>query len=110
MYTFVMNTVLTLVLVVQYFVLKPEEPKGGKGDTMLWVWIAGAVIVVSSLTYRFGLEYIELSYAVALRQVSGLFGVLMGVMLFKEGYGKMRIIGTLVIILGIALLKVGMFL
>jgi drug/metabolite transporter (DMT)-like permease len=108
MYTFAMNTVLTLFIVIQYFALRPKEPK--TSGEIGWIWLAGVVIVVSSLAFRFGLEYMQISYAVALRQISGLFGVIMGVMFFNEGYGKMRVIGTLIVILGIALLKMGIYL
>ena len=68
----------------------------------------GIVIVASSITYRFGVMEMNISYAVAIRQISGLFGVIMGVIFFREGYGRMRFIGTLIIIAGIILLRIGM--
>jgi drug/metabolite transporter (DMT)-like permease len=106
MYSFVMNAAMTVFFAIQYAVQRPVEPRT-KGEWK-WVWIAGVVIVLSTLTYRFGIMHMPISYGVAMRQASGLFGVLMGVFFFHEGYGKMRIIGTLVIIFGIVLLRIGL--
>jgi drug/metabolite transporter (DMT)-like permease len=105
MYTYWMTFFMTIFFVVLHFVKHSEKPC--KADRKLMV-LAGFVMMISSITYRFGLEYMPLSYAVATRQVSGLFGVLIGIIFLHEGYGKMRIIGALVIISGITLLRIGL--
>ena len=105
MYTYFMNLFMTLffgITLIRY----TSEPKI-KGE-IKWMWLAALVIVVSSLTFRFGIEHISISYGTAIRQTSGLFGVIMGIMFFREGYGKMRIIGAVTIISGIALIRYAM--
>lgn len=106
MYTYWMNLFMTVFFVVHFYLRHRHEPVH-KEDSRWWIWLAGITIVASSLTYRFGIEDMPISYGVAIRQVSGLFGVIMGVVFFKEGYGKMRFVGTIIIIGGIMLLRLG---
>jgi uncharacterized membrane protein len=46
------------------------------------------------------------SYILALRQVSVVFGALMGVIFLKESYGSVRIIGSIIIFIGVFILGV----
>jgi uncharacterized membrane protein len=46
------------------------------------------------------------SYILALRQVSVVIGALMGVVFLKEKYGRIRIIGSIIIFLGVFILSV----
>ncbi len=72
------------------------------------VILGGLVMAASTVTYRLGLIDMQISYASALRQLSSLFGVLMGLFFLKESYGKQRIIGSIVIIAGITLIRMNM--
>ncbi len=69
---------------------------------------ASAVLFLSVVTYRFGLEKINVSYATSIRQINALFGVFIGVLLLKEPFEKKRVIGAITIILGIIFIKSGM--
>ena len=69
--------------------------------------LGGALLFFSSISYRYGLEISDVSYAAGVRQTATLFGVLMGVFLLKESYGLLRFFASLVIALGIALIKMG---
>lgn len=73
----------------------------------LRVLLGGALLFFSSISYRYGLEISDVSYAAGVRQTATLFGVLMGVFLLKESYGLLRFFASLVIALGIALIKMG---
>ncbi len=73
----------------------------------LRVLLGGALLFLSSISYRYGLEITDVSYAAGVRQTATLFGVLMGVFLLKESYGLLRFLASLVIALGIALIKIG---
>jgi uncharacterized membrane protein len=73
----------------------------------LRVLLGGALLFLSSISYRYGLEITDVSYAAGVRQTATLFGVLMGVFLLKESYGLLRFLASLVIALGIVLIKMG---
>ena len=66
-------------------------------------------MAASTVTYRLALIDMQISYASALRQLSSLFGVLMGIFFLKESYGKQRIIGGIVIVAGIMLIRLNLF-
>ena len=69
---------------------------------------ASIVLFLSVVTYRFGLENINVSYATSIRQINALFGVIIGILLLKEPIELKRIIGAITIIIGIFFIKSGM--
>ena len=71
------------------------------------VLLGGMFLFFSAVSYRYALQITDVSYAAGVRQSATLFGVLMGVFLLKESYGPLRFISSLVIVLGIALIKMG---
>lgn len=73
-----------------------------------WVILAGIIVFASFTSYRYGLTMIELSYATALRQVNVLFGAFFGMMLFGEKMTVNKAMGTIVIMAGVILIKLGM--
>jgi len=52
----------------------------------------------------FALSFSQLSYVFALRQMSILFSVFVGVYILKESYGKTRIVSSIIIVIGITLI------
>ncbi|MEJ2520034.1 MAG: EamA family transporter [Desulfuromonadales bacterium] len=54
------------------------------------VLVAGPVIMASFLSFRYGLKLAPMSYAVPVRQVSLLIGVLIGVLFLCETCGRIR--------------------
>lgn len=103
MYTYWANLFMTVFFLILYFARHRTEPVH-RADNK-YVILAGFVVVASSLTYRFGVMEMPIAYAVAIRQISGFFGVLMGVAFFKEKCGVMRFTGTSIIIAGIIILR-----
>jgi drug/metabolite transporter (DMT)-like permease len=71
------------------------------------VLAGGVALMLSFITFRYGLEQVYASYASALRQVSTLFGIGIGYFVFREPFGTPRVLGTLIIVLGAAGLKLG---
>lgn len=69
--------------------------------------LAGFVLFASFITYRLGLRGAHVSYAVSVRQVSAVFGVLGGIVLFGERFGRVRLLGALFIAFGVALIRLG---
>ncbi len=71
------------------------------------VILGGITLACSTIFYRLGLVDIPIAYATSLRQISAFFGLLMGIILFKESYGLKRALGCVVIISGIILIRFG---
>jgi drug/metabolite transporter (DMT)-like permease len=71
------------------------------------VLLAGPVIMASFLSFRYGLKLAPMSYAVPVRQVSLLIGVVIGVLFLGESCGRIRFIATLLILCGAVLIRLG---
>ncbi|RLB62522.1 MAG: EamA family transporter [Deltaproteobacteria bacterium] len=73
----------------------------------LLVIAAGPVMMGSFFAFRYGLSLAPMSYAVPVRQVSLLIGVLIGVVFLGESCGRIRFAATLFILGGVALIRFG---
>jgi uncharacterized membrane protein len=69
--------------------------------------LSGVVLSLSFYLFRYALSIKEVSYAACVRQISPLFGVFLGLYILIEPYGLIRLISTISIVLGIALIKLG---
>lgn len=65
---------------------------------VLW---SGPVMLASFLSFRFGLQLSPVSYAVPVRQVSLLIGVLIGLVFLGESFGRIRLASAGLILLGV---------
>lgn len=71
------------------------------------VLASGPVMMASFLTFRYGLNLSPVSYAVPVRQVSILMGVLIGVLFLNESCGRIRLGAAMVIMAGALLIRLG---
>ena len=71
------------------------------------VLASGPVIMASFLSFRYGLQMAPMRYAVPVRQFSLLIGVLIGVLFLGETCGRIRFTATLLILCGVALIRLG---
>jgi len=69
--------------------------------------LAGLVLFASFITYRIGLQMAKVSYATSVRQASAIIGVLGGILLFRERFGRIRIFGAALIALGVFCIRLG---
>ncbi|PLX97410.1 MAG: EamA family transporter [Desulfuromonas sp.] len=67
---------------------------------VLW---SGPVMLASFLSFRFGLQLAPVSYAVPVRQVSLLIGVLIGLLFLGESCGRIRLTSAGLILAGVFL-------
>lgn len=74
-----------------------------RNSRKLVLW-SGPVMLASFLSFRFGLQLAPVSYAVPLRQVSLLVGVLIGILFLGESFGRMRLAATGLILAGVLLI------
>ena len=72
----------------------------------LLIW-SGPVILASFLSFRLGLQLAPVSYAVPVRQVSLLIGVLIGILLLGESFGRIRLASAGLILAGVFLIWLG---
>lgn len=68
---------------------------------------SGPVMMASFLTFRYGLNLSQVSYAVPVRQVSIVMGVLIGILFLRESFGRIRLISALLIMSGVVLIRLG---
>ena len=71
------------------------------------ILISGPVMMASFLSFRYGLSMAPMSYAVLVRQMSVLVGVLIGIIFLGESCGRMRLFAASLIVAGILLIRVG---
>ena len=69
--------------------------------------MSGPILMASFIAFRYGLKMSPVSYAVPVRQVSILFGVLIGMIFLKESYGRIRLGSAALILVGAFLIKFG---
>ena len=67
------------------------------------ILLSGPVIMASFLSYRFGLQLAPVSYALPVRQVSLLIGVLIGITFLGESFGRIRLASAALILSGVFL-------
>jgi drug/metabolite transporter (DMT)-like permease len=68
---------------------------------------AGLVLFLSFITYRIGLQMAKVSYASSVRQASAVAGVAGGILLFRERFGRIRLLGAGLIVAGVACIRMG---
>ncbi|MFO7576969.1 MAG: EamA family transporter [Pelovirga sp.] len=74
--------------------------RGRQENPHLLIW-AGPVIMASFLSFRYGLQLAPVSYAVPVRQVSLLIGVLIGLVFLGESFGRIRLTSASLILAGV---------
>ncbi|HEX9078957.1 MAG TPA: DMT family transporter, partial [Desulfuromonadaceae bacterium] len=68
---------------------------------------SGPVMMASFLTFRYGLNLSPVSYAVPVRQMSIVIGVVIGILFLGESFGRIRLVSALFILAGAALIRLG---
>jgi uncharacterized membrane protein len=62
--------------------------------------------IVSYLMILFALTMGKVSYIVALRQIGVIYGVILGMIILKERFGRIRLIASIVIVIGLFLVSI----
>lgn len=71
------------------------------------ICLSGPVMLGSFLSFRYGLSLAPVSYAVPVRQVNILFGVLIGVVFLREACARIRILAAGLVLVGVFLIQQG---
>jgi uncharacterized membrane protein len=70
------------------------------------ITFAGVLMRGGYMMVLYAMSLAQVSYILALRQISVVLGALMGVVFLEESYGRVRIIGSLIIFIGVFILGV----
>lgn len=76
-------------------------------DSRSLILAGGPLMMASFISFRYGLSLSPMSYAVPVRQMSIVAGVLIGSLILGESYGRIRFIASLLILAGIILIRFG---
>ncbi len=85
---------------------RPRIAEEWRRSRKLILW-SGPIMMASFTSFRYGLKMAPLSYAVPVRQVGLLFGVLIGVVFLGETCGRIRVMAALLILAGVFLVRFG---
>lgn len=106
-YTYCLCFFMTAYLAVYSLRHRPFRKEFVKAEKKYFI-TAGVIVFLSFTSYRYGLTFMEVSYAAALRQVNAVFALVIGVMVFKEAFSLSKLTGTMIIVLGVILIRFGM--
>jgi drug/metabolite transporter (DMT)-like permease len=108
LYTYYLDIVLFLFLLANVL-LTPKRLHFADEIRARWPRaVAGGIVLFASfICYRLGLREAPVSYAVSVRQVSAVFGVVGGILFFREPFGRIRLAGAALIAVGIVFIRMG---
>ena len=102
-YTYYLDIALFLFLLA--YALMTNSPNRFLEEILRVHWLqgvaAGLILFLSFITFRIGLQMAKVSYATSVRQVSAIAGVVGGILLFRERFGRIRLVGAGLIVLGV---------
>ena len=102
--------VLMMLFLMSFNILRPKY-RALIGAELREHWglilCSGPVMMASFLTFRYGLNLSQVSYAVPVRQVSIVIGVLIGIVFLKESFGRIRFVSALFIMAGVVMIRFG---
>ncbi|UFS68543.1 EamA family transporter [Geomonas sp. RF6] len=102
--------VVSMLLLMTLNLARPKYwPQVAEELRVNWrrILASGPVVMTSFLTYRYGLNMAPVGYAVPVRQVSIVVGVLIGILFLRESFGRIRLGAALVILAGTVLIRLG---
>ncbi|HIJ94816.1 MAG TPA: EamA family transporter [Desulfuromonadales bacterium] len=107
-FTFIM--VLIMLILMSFNILRKKyRPLISAELREHWglILCSGPIMMASFLSFRYGLNLSPVSYAVPVRQISIVIGVLIGIIFLRESFGKIRLISSLFIMVGVILIRLG---
>ena len=107
LYSFWLGFFVTLMLTVTIIIRRGLTPLRNELESNLTrSTVSGVLMRGGYMMVLYAMSLAQVSYILALRQISVVLGALMGVTLLSEKYGRVRIIGSVIIFLGVYILGV----
>jgi len=73
-------------------------------SNLKWTVLLGLLSFITNISYNFATAITNASYALAIKRTSAIFSVLIGWWIFKELKIRERMIGTMIMVLGVAMI------
>ena len=102
--------VLLMLFLMSFNMVRPRYRAmiGGElRENWRLILLSGPIMMASFLTFRYGLNMSPVSYAVPVRQISIVIGVVIGILFLRESFGRIRLASALLIMAGAALIRLG---
>jgi uncharacterized membrane protein len=106
LYSFWLGFFVTGMMTIAVILRKGVKPILYELKHPFKVSFAGILMRGGYMLVLYAMSIAPVSYILALRQVSVVIGALMGVVFLKESYGRVRVIGSIIIFLGVFILGV----
>lgn len=104
-YSFWLGIIIPALLIITIVPRKGIEKIRDELDgSIVRISLSAILMRGGYLLVLFAMSIAQVSYILALRQVSVVLGALLGIVLLKEKYGKIRLIGSIIILIGVYLL------
>jgi uncharacterized membrane protein len=105
LYSFWLGFFVTGMLAIAILYHRGFQPiKDELKHNALKIALAGVLMRGGYMMVLYAMSIAQVSYILSLRQVSVVLGTIMGVIFLKESYGKVRIIGSFIIFMGVYIL------
>lgn len=109
-YLFVLLLCMTINLLVLTVIFEQTPVRASISRISLWHLFAAAIAAfVSFWSFRAALQHIPVSVAVTIRTLSILFALIIGIIFFKERVNSIKIISSILIILGISGINISLY-
>lgn len=104
-YSFWLGIIIPALLIITIVPRKGIEKIRDELDgSIVRISLSAILMRGGYLLVLFAMSIAQVSYILALRQVSVVLGALLGIVLLKEKYGKIRLISSIIILIGVYLL------
>ncbi len=100
-YIYLMTLITWLLLSPFVFMTEAGQIMAEWHKNRLTIIIVAILVTASYLMILFALRIAHVSYVVVVREMSIVFSVVLGVALLKEQYGKQKLMGSILIIIGV---------
>lgn len=104
LYSFWLGFSVTSMLSVSVLVRRGVAPVKRELKNISRASFAGVLMKGGYMLVLYAMSIAPVSYILALRQVSVVVGALMGVVILKESYGRVRVLGSVIIFIGVFIL------
>jgi len=104
-YVYLVFLICSILLTPYIMVKKKEVVKLEWKGNKISVVLVSILYIVSYLMVLFALKYSQLMYVSSVREISVVFTCIAGIVLLKEGCGKNKVFGAIIIFLGIVVIS-----
>jgi len=103
--TYILFVQIMMAMFVLPMILKSKEKFSGVRLQLKWLFLIGFLVTLELFAQMTALQLTLASYVIALKGTSALFGVISGFLFFKERKLKQRLVGAVIMLVGVLLIS-----